>query len=408
MNDNGNKTAYVAEPARQTEVRHSCGVLVCGGGIAGAAAALAARRSGADVMLIEREYALGGLATLGLVTIYLPLCDGCGRQVSYGLAEELLRLSIIHGGEGEIDGNPWLTGGTAEEKCCQRFRVRYNANMFAIDLEQQLLSEGVRILYGTSVCAVSGSGGKIEHVIVENRSGRSAIAAQCVIDATGDARVCALSAADTAVFAQGNIPAAWFYHTSGGSYRLNMLGFSDIPDSMKSAEQLERDKTSLRFAGLEAEEVSTLTALSHRMLRDEFLKGGADSESHALSTIASIPQLRMTRRLAGDYTMDDSEQHTAFDDSIGLISDWRKAGPVYELPFGTMKSEKVGNLFAAGRCISVTDAMWDITRVIPACAVTGQAAGIAAALTCAAGHADIRTLQAELRRAGVPLHESKI
>ena len=56
-------------------------VVVCGGGIAGISAAVAAARHGAKVLLLEREYALGGLATLGLVTIYLPLCDGTGRQV---------------------------------------------------------------------------------------------------------------------------------------------------------------------------------------------------------------------------------------------------------------------------------------------------------------------------------------
>lgn len=401
-------SSFITEPERRTEISDRCDVLVCGGGIAGAAAALAARRHGADVLLVEREYALGGLATLGLVTYYLPLCDGRGRQVSFGLAEELLKLSIVHGGEGEIDGNPWLTGGSLEERCRQRYRVRYNANLFAIELEQQLVREGVRILYGSSVCAVDECGGRIRSVIVENRSGRSAIAAKWVIDATGDARVCDLSSAGTAVFSQGNVPAAWFYHTSEGRYLLNALGFSDIPDSMKTPEQLERDKSSIRFTGIDAGEVSRLTVLSHSMLMDEFLRSGGDSELHALSTMASIPQLRMTRRLVGLYTQSDTAPHCTLPDSIGLISDWRRSGPVYELSFGTLASGRPGNLLAAGRCISVTDSMWDITRVIPACAVTGQAAGTAAAMFENINAVDMAALQHALRQDGAVIHENEL
>ena len=72
-------------------------VVVAGGGIAGISAALAAARNGAKVLLIEKQCILGGLATAGLVTIYLPLCDGRGNQMSYGIAEELFHLSISQG-----------------------------------------------------------------------------------------------------------------------------------------------------------------------------------------------------------------------------------------------------------------------------------------------------------------------
>ena len=99
------------------------------------------------------------------------------------------------------------------------------------------------------------------------------------------------------------------------------------------------------------------------------------------TAIATMPQLRMTRRIVGEYTLDEPQMHTRFDDSIGMVSDWRKRGPVYEVPFSTLYSSAVKNLITAGRCTSVTDSMWDIMRVIPCCAVTGQAAGTAAALT---------------------------
>lgn len=67
---------------------HEYDIAVCGGGFAGISAALAAAREGKKVILFEREYVLGGLGTAGLITIYLPLCDGYGHQVSFGIAEE--------------------------------------------------------------------------------------------------------------------------------------------------------------------------------------------------------------------------------------------------------------------------------------------------------------------------------
>ena len=137
-----------------------CDVLVAGGGIAGIAAALAAGRQGKDVLLIENEYTLGGLATLGLVTIYLPLCDGEGHQVIFGIGEELLRLSIKHGYEDSYPA-PWLDGGSIEEKKKKRFTVRYNANHFALEAEKLLIDAGVHILYGSRVCSVNMDGDRI-------------------------------------------------------------------------------------------------------------------------------------------------------------------------------------------------------------------------------------------------------
>ena len=83
----------------ETKVTEACDVLVCGGGFAGISAALAAARQGSKVILLEKQFILGGLGTAGLVTVYLPLCDGYGRQVSFGIAEELLRLSVSMGAE---------------------------------------------------------------------------------------------------------------------------------------------------------------------------------------------------------------------------------------------------------------------------------------------------------------------
>ena len=69
-------------------------IAVAGAGIAGVSAALSAARRGYKVVLLEKQMIIGGLATSGLIFIYLPLCDGTGRQWLFGIAEELLKLSM--------------------------------------------------------------------------------------------------------------------------------------------------------------------------------------------------------------------------------------------------------------------------------------------------------------------------
>ncbi len=387
----------ILEPSRTTPVIGEYDVAVVGGGIAGIAAALAAARAGASVLLAERQYALGGLATLGLIAIYLPLCDGRGTQVSFGIAEELLRLSIRHGHEGSYP-KPWLQGGSREERECTRFLVQYNPQVFAILAEQLLLEHGVQLLYGTAVCAAHGEGGRLSALLLENKSGRSAVVARAFVDASGDADVCALAGEDTVRFAQGNVLAAWYYACESGGYHMKMLGFSDTPDKYKTGQPKE-SLTPVRYGGLDARELTDMMVASHAASLKDFLKGGKE-ENRALATLATIPQVRMTRRVAGVRTVDDEQCFRHFPDSIGMIGDWRKPGPVYELPFGTLHGAKIRNLICAGRCISVTDDMWDIARVIPACAVTGEAAGIAAAISDDFPAMDVAGLQCRLRAAG--------
>ena len=77
------------------------------------------------------------------------------------------------------------------------------------------------------------------------------------------------------------------------------------------------------------------------------------------------------------------------------------------MPFRTLYNANTKNLVFAGRITSVTDAMWDIMRVIPCCAVTGEAAGIAASMCDDMTKLDVSMLQAELERRGVKLHYNK-
>lgn len=398
--------AQFVQEKLQTKIDHACDVLVCGGGIAGISAALAAARQGKSVTLIEREYLLGGLGTAGLVTIYLPICDGLGRQVSFGIAEELLRLSVSLGHENEARycGN-WLESDDPARRGAQdpRFQVQYNPHLFAILAEQLLLKAGVRLLYGAGAAAVCRAGDRIDAVIVENKSGRSAIRCQTVVDATGDCDIAHFAGAPTTGFARGNILAAWYYSLGADGYRLKELGLAE------NAQGECRGRLSdQRFSGLDARENAEFMQKSHAaVLRDIRQRRESDPDLIPI-TLPSIPQFRMTRKIVGEAALSEADDHRFCAHSVGMVSNWRRRGPVYEVPFETLFSAAVKNLIVAGRCVSCTEEMWDILRVIPCCAVTGQAAGTAAAMFDDFSRADVAALQEALTRSDVVLHEKEL
>lgn len=406
----------INEKERTLRILRECDVLVCGGGIAGISAAIAAARAGAKVTLLEREYALGGLATLGLITIYLPMCDGLGHQAEYGIVEELLRLSIKHGAERD-DTTLFLEEHTEEErKNGPRMTAQFNPQLFALEAEKLLLELGVDIQYGTLICGASmKEDHKVDAIIVENKSERCAIRSKSVIDATGDSYVIKYANANHALYGGDNGLASWYYYLANGQVNLRMYGLSDVMpgknESSNSAELNEVDTViegSRRYRGLDGLELSQMVTDGHQRMLSDMLEHKDRDAGFAPTTMSTIPLLRMTRRLAGEYEMDDSEIRVSMPDSVGTFCDWRKRGPMYELPFRCLYSASVPNLLAAGRNISVTDAMWDITRVIPVCAVSGQAAGTAAAMGDDFRKLDVSQLQHRLTAQGVRLHVEDI
>src|ERR1700733_13704770 len=108
----------VTEPAREIPVHAETDVLVVGGGPAGCAAALAARRAGAEVLLVERDNHLGGLSTGGLVIWIDRMTDWSGRPVIVGIGQELLdRLPAD-----AVAGSPRALWGSTEAEDVAHWR----------------------------------------------------------------------------------------------------------------------------------------------------------------------------------------------------------------------------------------------------------------------------------------------
>ena len=336
-------------------------VIVVGGGIAGCAAALAAAREGKSVLLLEKMTMLGGLGTAGHIVIYLPLCDGYGRQVIGGIAEELLLLSTKYSFHDDIAH--WRENG-------KRYETRYDGPSYALALEELLEQSGVAILYDTLAVTPIMQGRRCKAVVVENKSGRCAYSCIAVVDATGDAEV--FSRIGVPCECAENNLAIWCYCTRGGEGHilerggarelgLNLLTLGNIDKNARS------DVVRRPYSGGSAGEVNRFILDGHRRLLD-LVKEDADL---VLASLPSMPQIRMARRIQGAYTLTEADLSSHFDDNVGAAGDWRRPNPVYEIPYRTLYTPEVDNILAAGRCISSTDVAWEVTRVIPPAAVTG-------------------------------------
>ena len=125
--------------------------------------------TGIKSSLIEKNALLGGLATIGLISWYEPLCNGSGTQLMFSQTEELLNLAIKYGYH-TLDEN-WLNNHTGKG----RFSTNFNPNLFSLSLNQLLLSTGVDILYETLVSDVIVKEDKIVSVEVCSVSGKEII-----------------------------------------------------------------------------------------------------------------------------------------------------------------------------------------------------------------------------------------
>ncbi|HAI12930.1 MAG TPA: hypothetical protein DCM28_14570 [Phycisphaerales bacterium] len=381
-----NMSAFITEPQRQIPIDSNFDVAVIGGGIAGVAAALAAARQGVNVVLIEKQFGLGGLATLGNVIMYLPICDGNGKQVMGGICEELLHLSVAEIKEplpkARFTPTPdcWLTDKENEEltavRSRKRFMTSFNPYAFQLAMEEVITDAGITIMYDTVVCQTIRQGDTLTHLIVENKGGRLAIEAKQFIDCSGDADVCAFSNCKTEN-SPNNVLAGWHYEIYNGELR--NVPWSNTYDK----EHFQGNKAvGPFFNGIDHRDVTKQTLESRKIIREKFEEKRQKNPEDSIYPfgLTSIPDFRVTRRLLNNFSLGEHHMHTWLEDCVGLTGDWRRRGPVYPIPLRSLQSEEVGNLFVAGRCISADHSVVDVTRAIPTCAVSGEACGVAAAL----------------------------
>ena len=391
---------YIIEPEKRLPVAGTYDVVIVGGGIAGVAAALSAVRNGVSVCLVEKENALGGLATLGNVAVYLPLCDGMGNRVIGGIGEELLKLSIRDGFE-EIPAC-WRDGGDPEARLKDRYRVTFNPASFLLELEDLVVRSGVTLCYDTRFCDVAVTEGRVDAVIVENKEGRSALRCRTVVDASGDADVCA-RAGEEMESLNSNVRTGWFYFYDGSDVELVKLS----RPFDKSAQRMPEDAH--QYAGDRAVDVTAQTVDTRKLVRERLAELSRERGRPVRPvSLATLPSFRMTRRLRGRVELTEADDRRYFEDAVGMVGDWRMRGPVYYIPLRCLTGVKTENLIVAGRCISAGGRAWDVARAIPVCAVTGEAAGTAAALACRGAEGrfsklDVTSLQDRLRAQNVPI-----
>jgi hypothetical protein len=177
------KRTQIAEPARTIPVLREVDVLVAGGGTAGMIAGLAAARAGASTLVLERLNCLGGNFTAGLMTTTWTMNDQ-KKLIVKGIPLELIERL-------EEDG------GTIKGDKSKDTFVNYDTELAKFIITELYAAEkNLEILYYAWVCDTIVEDNTVKGVIIETKSGRRAILAKTVVDATGDADVAARGGAE--------------------------------------------------------------------------------------------------------------------------------------------------------------------------------------------------------------------
>ena len=361
----------VIQPRRELPVLHATDVLVVGGGSAGICAAIAARRAGADVTVVERYGHFGGLWTGGLVLLVIGHIVKGGKQVCQGIGEEMMRrLDKLDGAI--VDRRPGVDPTVDAEA------VKYV-------MVEMVEEAGVKVfLHCWGVDAIM-DGHNVCGAVFESKSGRQAVLAKTVIDATGDGDLFAAAGAE-------------YQRRSHNVGLVSRLGNLDEVDRARAAKvpkprHLGRHTpvpgvnwVNMHGPEVDGLDVETLTRMemNHRkFIWRNVQKVRSTPGYEKVYLMETAPQLgvRITRVLRGEnsVTLAGLKAGTTFDDVIGVGgASGGEHGP-WQIPYGSLVPVKVDGLLAAGRCISAEIRMADLVRLIPNCFVTGHAAGAAAA-----------------------------
>ena len=433
------------EPARSLPVFAETDVLVVGGGPAGCAAAVAAARVGADVMLLERYGHLGGLSTGGLVIWIDRMTDWQGRQVIAGFATDILdRLpaDAVAGAAAADWGSkdPALNAYWRQRLGSFRDTVTWSPvidpEWLKLESLRMTLDLGVTPVFHAWAVAPIVADGRVQGVVFESKEGRQAIYATVVIDSSGDgdmfARAGAAFAADVDEKSMHHsINVAWLW---AGVDMNRWIAFkTEDPDAFaaimdlgrQTLGELDRPYVSWRndvalflgprLTGYSAIDVEDLTAVeveSRRWMVDllRFYRAHMPGFADAW-LMQTAPQIgvRHSRRLTAPKPVirEDWQAGKYHADEIGVSPSLSPAFPNVSVPYASLVPIELEGLLAPGRHMASDAVSHTFLREIPQCWLTGQAAGAAAALAANAGvtprEVDVTRLQAELRRQGVYL-----
>ena len=214
-------------------------VVVCGGGAAGVAAAIAAARQGASTMIIERTFTVGGMLTLGEagITKFTEHCKDIEKYKSEVL--DVLKIDpksvqVVGGIPHEYCMRMLNSGGaigTNGECGSYIFTDRYVSQITLMDMLKEV---GVDVLYDSRVCLVNMDGDDIKSVVVVNKEGFTEYSAKCFVDCTGDADVAALSGVEYHVgaseddVAENPSDSVGNLHSVGTMYRVRGVDFEKL------------------------------------------------------------------------------------------------------------------------------------------------------------------------------------
>jgi hypothetical protein len=407
------------EPAHDLPVARDTDVIVVGGGPAGLAAAIAAARAGARTTLIEQFGYLGGTATASLMACingFRNQVQPDDTQVVRGIAEEIvLALKQINGlGKSPYaqKAYPTLPGQLEYSYAIDTEKFKYLTLKLCNDA-------GVDILFHTWFSQTIVEDSLVRGVVVENKSGRQALLAKVVVDASGDGDVAARAGAPFWQVHKDEAPRlndAIMYRIQFGAARPAGNYACDF-----GTNAVVWGPAAGALDGTNADELSQGEIRTRLAIYDDFATKQKEHPELADAKVLETPPLlgvRQTRFIEGEYkiTADDAITGRRFQDVIAISPcpiihyyGYRRylEHEGYDIPYRCLVPLKVENLLVAGRCISSEQPPYESHRAMVPMMAIGQAAGVAAALAASTSTAprqlDTSVVQSMLRTQGAEL-----